>query len=670
MSNRYNLNFFHDLAKSRNGKCLSTEFNNLTDLGTWYCNECGHEWNSKFTNIKEGKWCPHCARIRAGKASRKYTIEDFKKIAKDKNGECLSNSYTTGKDKGRWKCNKCDTIWETSFGNIIRGTWCPTCARLNQRLKIKDIKEIALSRGGRCLSDEYVPGEKLEFECGNGHTWTAHAGAVKRGTWCPHCNLTYLNEEKCRYILELLTKEKFNKTKTLMPNGWEIDGYSKDLQVAFEFNGEQHYTTVSRFFTTEKDLNDIQFRDKEKIKLCTDKGIRLLVIPYYEAYKSESNLFYFIYNWLIKNNIKVYESTYSNSLFSSFYKRFDNLSKIKGLAKENGCECLSNEFIYSRQKMKFKCNRKGHIWETTVAKVRRGYWCPECSKELKKIDKKHKATLKKIDPDTEHSINRLNLVRQVAMDNGGECLSDKYYGTDIALQFKCSEGHIWETSPHSVLGGSWCPKCWGNIKRDFEEIKKKINERNGTCLSTEYKNNHTKLKIQCNACNYIWESDTRCIINRNQWCPKCAGRVPYTIEDMKKIARNKGGECLSESYSSLRNKLIWLCGDCGHTWTATASNIVYYNSWCPICAKKSVQPRRKIDINFVNSLCMPYNVKVLSNVYLNNMTKLDFQCLACGCTWKESFVNLEKKIKAKNYICPSCYKKQKKLDRLSKRNFK
>ena len=53
---------------------------------------------------------------------------------------------------------------------------------------IRDMQETARSRGGRCLSTEYVDIKtKLRWKCAFGHEWEASARLLKAGHWCPEC---------------------------------------------------------------------------------------------------------------------------------------------------------------------------------------------------------------------------------------------------------------------------------------------------------------------------------------------------------------------------------------------------------------------------------------------------------------------------------------------------
>ncbi len=53
---------------------------------------------------------------------------------------------------------------------------------------IRDMQELASSRGGQCLSTEYVDTKtKLKWKCAFGHEWEATSRLLKAGHWCPGC---------------------------------------------------------------------------------------------------------------------------------------------------------------------------------------------------------------------------------------------------------------------------------------------------------------------------------------------------------------------------------------------------------------------------------------------------------------------------------------------------
>jgi len=70
----------------------------------------------------------------------------------------------------------------------------------------------------------------------------------------------------------------------------------------------------------------------------------------------------------------------------------------------------------------------------------------------------------------------------------------------------------------------------------------------------------------------------------------CSGKKKLTIEEMKIIAAEKEGECLSEKYVNSHFKLTWKC-DKGHVWQSKPY-VVKQGSWCPFC-KNNNRKREK-----------------------------------------------------------------------------
>ena len=80
-----------------------------------------------------------------------------------------------------------------------------------------------------------------------------------------------------------------------------------------------------------------------------------------------------------------------------------------------------------------------------------------------------------------------------ASDHGGKCLSKEYLGLNTKHTWMCSKGHTWDAAPYKIKRGSWCPACIGKRKGTIEEMRLIAKERSGKCLSKKYSNNHSKL---------------------------------------------------------------------------------------------------------------------------------------------------------------------------------
>ncbi|EWG12024.1 zinc-ribbon domain-containing protein [Cytobacillus firmus] len=177
-------------------------------------------------------------------------------------------------------------------------------------------------------------------------------------------------------------------------------------------------------------------------------------------------------------------------------------------------------------------------------------------------------------------------MKKMAAEKGGFCLSEEYINNLTKLTWKCSEGHIWDTIPKHIRKGAWCPICarkkenrksYGKVTIDDMRII--AEEKQGSCLSKEYSNKSTKLKFQC-INGHIFESRPAEILRRN-WCAYCAGKYKNNIVKMQEVAQKFGGKCLSSKYINVFTKLRWQCAN-GHEFEAIPKHVLN-GHWCPNC---------------------------------------------------------------------------------------
>jgi hypothetical protein len=127
------------------------------------------------------------------------------------------------------------------------------------------------------------------WKCQRGHEWDCQYANIQQGKGCPYCRNK--NEEECRDILELIFSKPFPKKKPKwlkIPDArnLELDGYNKDLGLAFEYDGGQHYYPVN-FWGGEEYFELIQKRDKAKDIICKENSVQLIRIPYFVTNKKE-----------------------------------------------------------------------------------------------------------------------------------------------------------------------------------------------------------------------------------------------------------------------------------------------------------------------------------------------------------------------------------------------
>lgn len=350
--------------------------------------------------------------------------------------------------ENRWlaKC-KCEKghIWTQKVYSLVKGQWCWECSHQSPNATIDKMREIAVSRGGECLSALWRGNrKKLRWQCSNGHVWHAIPNSVASGRWCPEC-ATGISERLCRAYFEAIFKTPFPPAWPVwlinaQGNRMEIDGFSQKLSLGFEFQGHQHYKHVKTFQKSVGAFKRQRSNDSRKSKLCRMHGINLLHIPYTvplesipEYIKSQCNRFGIAWPKL-KEPIKVdLKKAYSPSL----------LEGLRAVANSKKGDIISTNYSGVHKRYKWICG-KGHIWEASAASVKSGSWCPECSGKKKW---------------------EIGAVREWALANGMKCLSSGCKNNKDKLKWACKCGYLWEAQWNSVHSGSRCPRCAINRRR-------------------------------------------------------------------------------------------------------------------------------------------------------------------------------------------------------------
>jgi len=273
---------------------------------------------------------------------------------------------------------------------------------------------------------------------------------------------------------------------------------------------------------------------------------------------------------------------------------------MQELARNKDGKCLSKKYINTYTKLTWQCE-ESHMWKAMPMTIKQGSWCPTCSFKNREF------------PPFSNRYT-LNDVIILAQEKGGKCLSTKYKSIVNKLKWQCKEGHVWETNLHCIKKGHWCPICARVKKLSLEEMQKLAKKRGGRCLSKEYINNRIKLKWECKK-RHIWEAQPFSVKD-GKWCAICMGNTKLTIEQMKELAVERGGECLSTIYKDNKTNLIWKCSK-GHIWKSKP-NYVKIGTWCPYC--------RITTIEEMQQLAESRGGKCLSKDYTNSLTKLIWQC--------------------------------------------
>ena len=339
---KYTIEDMQKLACSHGGECLSTVYKNSMSKLLWRCSE-GHTWEARVSHVLDEHWCLRCSN------KNPLTLKELQDLAHEHGGRCLSPKYLGVHAKHRWECSRGHT-WEASPSNIKHGgSWCAKC--IGKAPTIEDMRAVAESRGGKCLSSEYVHSQTpLEWECANGHRWKAKPVNVNQGHWCHVCApFLFVSERICRCAFEQIFKTTFEKVRpdwlrNEKRNVLELDGFSPALNLAFEHQGV-HHDSVNYFSPSAEKLAKRKNTDALKKKICEQHGVRLIQVRQLIGRIELEQIKDHIGILCRKKGVELPDDFESIVLdFRTAYK-MDYLARVQLKAREQGGECLSQHYI-------------------------------------------------------------------------------------------------------------------------------------------------------------------------------------------------------------------------------------------------------------------------------------------------------------------------------------
>jgi len=436
-------------AQTMRGQCLSTKYVSVGEKLIWKCSQ-GHEWLASAASVLTSKaWCGRCSAIRNG-ILRRRTLKDCNDLAKSRGGKCNSTHYTNNKEKLSWTC-LLGHSWQACFNAVKNGTWCEICAnekkRQDNHLGLAKIQELAAKMHGKCLSQKYVNVyTEMEFECYEGHTFKNKAANIIAGRWCKLCTIR-LSERFCRAILEHLLGAPFPCTRPDWLLGkkkspLELDGYNKNLGIAFEYQGIQHYRPVHNFKVTSQRVLEIQTRDRIKARKCKENGVLLIKIPYTVKH---DQLKQYIRKKLLSNGITIEHGIQSLDLNQLALRRDYRLEALKKKAEAKQLKCLSKYYQGGEVEMSWQCkicSMKFHMSPYRL-QASRGP-CQYC---------------RKLKWRTIRFLETFEKIRTYLISRGEKLISTEFLGHNKPLLIECKNKHQWSTSWASLRQGTKCKIC-------------------------------------------------------------------------------------------------------------------------------------------------------------------------------------------------------------------
>ena len=243
----------------------------------------------------------------------------------------------------------------------------------------------------------------------------------------------------------------------------------------------------------------------------------------------------------------------------------------------------------------------------------------------------------------------IEMCQRLATEKDGKCLSTEYKNNKTKYEWECHQGHRWSAKANDIQQGQWCSRCSYNIKHDIQWCQQLAINKNGKCLSIGYVNNSTKYEWECHQ-GHRWLA-TANSVHKGGWCLICSGNKKKNLDDIQVLAASRGGVCLSIEYKNNKTKYEWQCTK-GHRWSAK-SNDIQNGQWCKICAGLT-----KKNLQYLQSLAQSHGGVCLSTEYFNIHTKYEWQCTE-GHRWEAQANTVQY-----DHWCPKCKHQQSKPEKI------
>lgn len=269
--NKYDYSKVDMLNRDENGKvCI-------------ICPIHGEFWQKPSQHLI-GKGCAKCG-------SKLKTTEQFCREVKLKFGDRYDLSlvdYKNAFTKIKLKCNVCDTVYEVTPHNLLKGRGCPQCEIRNKkeryRLDFDIFKERVNDKfnGKYDLSlVKYVNGKtNIKIICPIHGIFEQTPQMLYKGHGCPYCGQSSL-ENEIQTLLENNNIYSIFEYRKDWLGKQSLDFYLPDYNVAIECQGIQHFkpTNFGKKSDKRTPMECFEYTikcDNKKKKLCDKQGVKLL----------------------------------------------------------------------------------------------------------------------------------------------------------------------------------------------------------------------------------------------------------------------------------------------------------------------------------------------------------------------------------------------------------
>jgi len=317
----------------------------------------------------------------------------------------------------------------------------------------------------------------------------------------------------------------------------------------------------------------------------------------------------------------------------NLFYTIDDLNELAA-QKPGGGRCLSEKFRGTKRKHLWECYTCGYKWYASPNDIRgkpsrvQGTWCPKCNRSLP--EEICRLFFENIFNTKFPKENNLEWLRKTKMHLDG-------YNAKLKIAFEYQGKHHYEQIQYFHKEEK---KFQESKKRD--EYKRNMCKQNGIVLiEIGYKLINRKLKKI--SFDEMYDEILREFRKHNIPLPKLKKKINWRefdisstgdLEELKEIARLKGGECISSYWFGAREYYDFKCSE-GHIFKATHNKIKGTpkrprGTWCPKCKYKTLpQNQLKYTKTFLDLLAIKRGgdgSKCLSPKYLGYHKKHIWRC--------------------------------------------
>ncbi len=552
-----------DLIKKQGGTCTNKRITSEKSKVVFKCRN-GHFVTRDVRGIRErGANCRECRM-----EERLRVIAD---LAASKGGRCLTRKLSRLSDKVRLQCAE-GHEWDVDCGAAAKGSWCGVCGVSGWRIGLKDAKELAEKRGGKCLSKSCEGTEStLKWQCAEGHTWTARLhGLLYQKSWCPVCAV-----EKTKITLkdaQALAKKHGAKCMSKKCDGsrdnlsWRCSKGHRWKEAYFLAARQNVFCSVCR----KEQAGEILTAALKNAWTATNVKRRIQIAHEYaraedgvcdsQAYSRRTPRF----QWACKNGHE-WEGGFAEVVSKrSWCKQCSEggdgvgvwerrgLDEANSIAAQRKGKCLSSEYKTQNEKLEWQCEKR-HTWFANLKNVKhRKSWCPVCSKVR----------------------GSLTELQRIAERHGGELLSTKYTNVLERYKWRCSSGHVFRKTKSSAKK-TFCREC--NSQTKIQKRMKLVRERLGLKAVVRIGGGEEKeLKLRAKGRRFLWACknghrfEEELPIVEKSGCRRC-DQNELRLAELRRIADGCGGRLISDKYRGCNHEYDWEC-EMGHTFQKTRTD--------------------------------------------------------------------------------------------------